>query len=314
MDKALPGIVTSIDGRRSEVRLQGTGATLRCGLRTALRGGGAGRIAVGDRVDVRRGDDGEGTIDAVHPRQTRLARGRGREEQVIAANVDQIAVVAAAAEPAWRPGFVDRVICAAEKGGLEPLLLANKVDLVAPGSEREAAIRRDLETWRALGYRTIEASARTGAGIDALRDALRGRVTVFAGQSGVGKSSLLNAVSPGLELATREVSRGTRKGRHTTTRVSLLPLADAAGYVLDTPGVRAFSFYDLEPREVAPLFRDVARIAASCRFRDCLHVVEPECAVRYAAESGALDPRRYESYQRILASLDEDEAAEEGEA
>src|SRR5437773_2388420 len=141
METAVPGIVTSIDGRASEVRLEGSGEKLVCSLRASLRGRGSTRLAVGDRVEVRSTAPGEGMIEALLPRRTQLARGRGREEQVIAANVDQIAIVASARDPDWRPGFVDRVICAAEKGGLDPLVLVNKVDLVAKGSDLETRIR-----------------------------------------------------------------------------------------------------------------------------------------------------------------------------
>jgi ribosome biogenesis GTPase len=295
----LSGIVVEVDGRASRVRFDGL-ETITCLARGAIRARGS-RIAVGDRVLVERTGPGEGIIEAVLPRRTRLARGRGHGEQVIAANVDQLAIVASVREPSWRPGLVDRLLCAAVKGGLEPLVVASKTDLLE-GFELETAVRRDLDVFRRLGLRVVETSTTGNTGFEALRAALRGRVTVAAGQSGVGKSSLINAIEPGLVLVTREVSRATRKGRHTTTRVSLLPLS-FGGYVLDTPGVRAFSLYEIAPRELGGLFRDVAAIAPSCRFRDCLHLDEPECAVRYAAESGALDGRRYDSYRRILASL-----------
>lgn len=318
MDRAIPGIVVGVDGRVSSVRLEDA-RTLPCDLHGSARQADArsSRVAVGDRVEVvPRDDPPGGTIRTILPRRTKLARGRGREEQVIAANVDQIAIVAAVRDPGWRPGFVDRMICAAHNGGLEPLIIANKIDLLREGEGDAAAVaelaevRRDLAVFRDLGYRTIETSAATGAGLPALRDALRGRLTVFAGQSGVGKSSLLNAVEPGLRLSTREVSASTGKGRHTTSTTRLLPLAGDGGnpgFVLDTPGVRSFAFYELEEREVGALFIELARVAPSCKYRDCLHLHEPECAVRYAAESGIIDARRYDSYRRVLASLDGEE-------
>jgi ribosome biogenesis GTPase len=310
MEKALTGIVTGIDGRTSTVRTP-DGEALRCELRAAIRTGEArtNRVAVGDRVAVARTADGAGVIEAVEPRRSKLSRGRGKAEQVIAANVDQLAIVVSTRDPDWRPGFADRMICAAHKGELEPLVIANKVDLLddpaVTAPEFADMVRRDLDAYRALGYRCIETSAAARTGLDALRAALEDRLTVFSGQSGVGKSSLLNTLEDGLALATREVSRGTRKGRHTTTTVTLLPL-QRGGFVLDTPGVRSFAFYDLDAREVGWLFKDVAALAPSCKFRDCLHLDEPECAVRYAAENGVLDERRYESYTRIIASLDED--------
>lgn len=315
MSPLLPGTVVALDGRISTVRIDGPGGAngggaLACTLRGALKGpAGSSRVAPGDRVRVRPapgGAGGEGVIEAVEERRTVLARGRGRGEQVIAANLDQLAIVASARDPHWRPGFVDRVLCAAGKGGLEPLIIVNKIDLVgreAKGAGLEEELRHDVAVFRGLGYRVLEVSAARGTGIDELRGALRGRLTVFSGQSGVGKSSLANAIEPGLALATREVSRATRKGRHTTSSARLVPLA-GGGFVLDTPGIRSFGFWRLEPREVGALFRDIARVAPSCRFRDCLHLGEPECAVRYAAETGVIDGRRLESYARILASLE----------
>ena len=315
MEKGLRGIVTGVEGKTSSVRLDGA-EMLRCGLVASIRlvegGARTSRVAVGDRVEVARTGPGEGVIEVVETRRTQLARGRDRREQVIAANVDQLAIVTAVRDPDWRPGFVDRMLCAAQKGGLDPLIVANKVDLLDAGRNDAAranaavAVARDLECYRKLGYRTVETSAQTGAGLAPLRAALKDRVTVFSGQSGVGKSSLLNAIETGLTLTTREVSRGNRKGRHTTSSVSLLPLT-GGGYVLDTPGVRSFAFYDLEPREVGWLFKEVAGLAPSCKYRDCLHLTEPDCAVRYAVESGVVDARRYASYQRLLASLDEEE-------
>lgn len=309
----MPGVVIALDGRVSTVRLtEGphAGEMLACELLAALRRERrrASRLVVGDRVSVHRTGPLTGIVDEVHERRTALARGRGkqaREEHVIAANVDQAVVVASVRAPEWRPGFVDRMLCAAAQGGLEALVVATKVDLAREG-DGGPDHRRDLAVYERLGYRALAVSAATGEGVDALRAALAGKVSVVAGQSGVGKTTLLNAIEPGLGLRTREVSRETGKGKHTTTATHLVPLA-GGGYVLDTPGVRSFGFADLDPGEARRLFPEVAAAAPGCRFRDCLHDAEPGCAVRAAVASGAVDARRYESYRRILLSLDEED-------
>jgi ribosome biogenesis GTPase len=306
------GTVIRVEGASCRVKLDAPpGDVVRAGMRRSLRFAGEGdgvahAIAVGDRVRL----DEAGSIATVLERKSKLVRrapeahdrGARRREHVVAANVDQLAIVVAACDPEWRPGFVDRLLVAAEKGALSPLVVVNKVDLAK--KRARAALGSALEVYRRLGYRALETSATDGEGVDALREAFRDRTTVLAGPSGAGKSSLVNAIEPGLHLATGEVSRATGKGRHTTTAASLLPLAQG-GFVVDTPGVREFGFFDVGAAELAPLFRDFAPFLGRCRFPDCTHTVEPDCAVRAAAEAGEIAPGRYESYLRIRESLPE---------
>lgn len=321
--KRKTGTVMRVEGATCLVRLgDGPAEPVRAEVRRALRWEANGaspagaalppsgerpkRLAAGDRVIVAT-DGGEPVVLGVFPRRTKLARRaageKSRREQVVAANVDRLAIVVAARDPEWRPGLVDRLLVAAEKGGIEPVIALNKIDLVR--AEERAALERELDVYRGLGYRALVTSARTGDGVADLGDAMRGRTTVLAGPSGAGKSSLLNAVEPGLALRTGEVSEATGKGRHTTTQISLLPLRDG-GFVLDTPGIREFGFYDVDATELPWLFREFLPLRARCRFPDCAHTVEPGCAVRAAAEAGEISPRRYESYLRIRESLEQE--------
>lgn len=257
-------------------------------------------VVAGDRVRVRRTGPDRGTVEEVEPRRSTLSRpaiGRGRVEHVMAANVDQVAVVTAAEDPEFTPGLVDRVLAVVEYSHLEGLLVVNKIDLVPHPPA-------GLEAYRALGYPVLLTSAVTGAGLDALRARLAGRVTVVAGHSGVGKSSLLNALDPALDRAVRDVNAFTGRGTHTTTAAEWIPLT-AGGAVIDTAGVREFGLWGIPARDVSWLFRDLARVAPGCRYPDCRHRTEPGCAVRDAVGRGAIAASRYESYLRILEDVEE---------
>jgi ribosome biogenesis GTPase len=254
-------------------------------------------ITVGDRVLV---DAARGVIEEVLERRNRISRASKihREvEQVLVANVDQLLVVASVRDPYLKPGLIDRYLLAARRFGIPALVVFNKVDL-APREvwEDEAA------AYREAGQRVLECSAAAGKGLEELREALRGRVSVLSGQSGVGKSSLLNALDPGLELPVREVMRQARKGRHTTTHSRLIPFR-FGGYVADTPGIKEFTLWRMTPQEVADLTPELRDWAAKCRFNDCTHTHEPDCAVAAAAEAGLIPPLRYRSYLQILESL-----------
>jgi ribosome biogenesis GTPase len=248
--------------------------------------------AVGDRVRFTPIDDVEGVIDAILPRLTRFARAsfRGRE-QILVTNLDQLVIVFACAEPnpdQWR---LDRWIVAAESNGLEPLIVANKRDLVD-----EATFQERFGDFTCIGYRVIPTSIRDGIGIDALRAALRGRISAVTGPSGVGKSSLLNSVQPGLKLATGDIGNVTYKGRHTTTVRELIPL-DSGGWVADTPGLRQLELLAMSREELADCFVEFAPyLETPCRFHNCRHDSEPGCNLKAALERGAISPRRYESF------------------
>jgi ribosome biogenesis GTPase / thiamine phosphate phosphatase len=209
--------------------------------------------------------------------------------------VDQLLIIASAAEPYLKPNLIDRFLISAHKAGLRPLICVNKIDLVDP-----ASLEPIVGVYSQMGYRVLLLSATTGFGIDRLRRAMTGRASVVAGQSGVGKSSLLNAVDPKLQLRVEAVSAETQKGRHTTTTARLLPLS-ARGYVVDTPGIRQFQLWDVIAEEVGGYFRDLRPYINHCRFPNCTHTHETDCAVKDAVADGRLDLRRYESYCHLFA-------------
>ncbi len=301
------GTIIRIDARESQVAIPG--GVLRCVLRgrlTAARGDDKRLLAVGDHVRVRPLDPDRGAIEEILPRRTKLSRraaGPERREQVVAANIDQLVIVSALADPPLNLNLVDRYLVAAGRGGLDALICVNKIDC-GTEAEREAA-RVSLAPYAALGIPLVWTSARTGSGIDALRDRLAGRTSVFAGKSGVGKSALLNAVEPGLELRAGEISAATGKGRHTTTYSSLLPLANG-GFVIDTPGIRSYTLWETEPGDLDRHFPEIYAQRGGCRFANCTHSHEPECAVKEAVAAGKIEGRRFASYLRLLAGLEEE--------
>jgi ribosome biogenesis GTPase len=255
-------------------------------------------VAVGDRVEVAVSEDeaaGRGVIEAVQPRKAALSRrsGNERERQTIVANLELAIVTFAAAAP--RPDLwkLDRFLVLAEDAELNVLIVLNKADL-APAEEIEAV----AALYRGVGYDVVAASVRTGQGIAELRERLHSRVSAFCGPSGVGKSSLLNALQPGLALKTAAVGDVTFKGRHTTVATELLPLT-FGGWVADTPGLRQVEFWDLDPEEVVLCFPEMRDLAGHCRFADCRHREEPGCAVLAALARGEIDSRRYESYREM---------------
>jgi ribosome biogenesis GTPase len=255
------------------------------------------RIALGDRVQVRLLEDGGGVIDSVEPRTRVLSRrDPGRQaEQILVANPDQAAFVFACADPDPNFRLLDRLLVVAERENLPAIICANKIDLVVGRSARA-----EFGEYERLGYGVHYVSAKTGKGMRGLRKALEKRLSVFAGPSGVGKSSLLNALQPGLELATHAVRQATRKGIHTTVFPELMSLT-GGGYVADTPGVKAFALWDIEPEELDGYFREIRGLVADCHFNDCTHTHEPGCAVIAAVERGQISPERYDSYQRMRA-------------
>ncbi len=258
--------------------------------------------AVGDRVAV--GPPGQPddppSVTAVLPRRTTLARPRGdrsrrsrggAREHVLAANVDLAVVVAARARPPFHPRFIDRAMVLAQRGGIDVAVALNKADL---GVEPP-----DLSVHRGLGLRIVDVSARTGAGLEDLRRLIAGRTVVFTGRSGVGKSSLVNALHDAEPAAVGAVGGRRGQGRHTTSRSSLYRL-DATTAIIDTPGVRSLPLAGIPPDELDGLFPEFAERSARCRFRDCVHDREPGCEVRAAVAAGAVAASRYDTYLRLL--------------
>ena len=298
------GMVVAVRGRFVEVddgeRIWS--CTIRRVLRTRLIRE-LSPVVVGDQVSFAIVADAvgvlnEGVIEQVLPRRTFLARSAGRRTHTIAANVDQVLIVVSIKEPMIKPHLIDRYLVAAHAGELPALICVNKVDLDAEG---QAAVF--VERYERLGYPTLGTSAVTGVGMDRLRSLMAGKVTLLAGQSGVGKSSLLNVVEPGLDLRTARVSAATDKGRHTTATAVWIKLA--GGAVIDTPGIRALDVAMVPIHELEMHFVEFVERVAHCKFPDCVHIHEDDCAVKAAVEAGRIDPARYDSYVELFYELSE---------
>jgi ribosome biogenesis GTPase len=252
--------------------------------------------ALGDRVQISKQPEGLATIEVVEERVRVLSRkspGRSEIEQVLVANPDQAVFVFACADPEPNFRMLDRLLVVAEREEIPALICANKIDLVVPRTAKQA-----FGIYPNLGYPVLYTSAQTGKGIRSVRKALQGKISVLAGPSGVGKTSLLNKIQPGLGLHTSEISQATGRGRHTTVVPELLKL-DGGGYVADTPGLKAFALWDIEPEELDAYFPEIRELVAGCVFSDCTHTHEPGCAVSAALENGEIDPERYDSYLRM---------------
>lgn len=286
-------------------RVQADDGTYLCQLRSALRvphSGYSNMVAVGDRVTISHNGDGRGLVEAILPRHSALARPdpfNVFHQQVIVANVDQVLIVAAWREPAFWPELADRYLIAAQRHNLAPVIVINKIDL----AEDEGELAAVVAAYRAAGYRVIPTSALTGAGLDELRGMLSGKTTALAGLSGVGKSSLLSAVEPGLNLRVSEVSGRKHEGRHTTTQVTLHPLR-TGGFVADTPGIREFGLAGLKQADLRGFYSEFAA-AGPCEFANCTHTREPGCAVKAAVRSDRIARMRYDSYRKIWHALAE---------
>lgn len=264
---------------------------LRRGERTATN-----PLTVGDEVAARPIGGGQGVIEDLLPRRNELARtapGRDALKHVLVVNLDLILVVVAMREPPPNLGGLDRLLVIAEQAEIPATIVVSKIDL-ATGDEAASL----CAPYRAAGYPVILTSATTGAGIAQVRDALSGRLSAVIGSSGVGKSTLLNVVQPGLRLRAGAVIERTGKGRHTTTVAELLPL-DGGGYVADTPGLRGIEPYELDPDLLPEYFPEMRPYLTGCRFSPCTHVHEPGCLVRAAVEAGAIAPSRYQSYVKL---------------
>ncbi|NPV78714.1 MAG: ribosome small subunit-dependent GTPase A [Firmicutes bacterium] len=254
-------------------------------------------VAPGDIVYLSILDGGGGVIEEIGKRRNsfgRKAAGGRPGEQVIAANVDQIIIVYAAAEPTFRARGLDRYLAVAEYSGIPAVICLNKIDLASPEDAANMTV-----PYEEIGYQVLHTCAKTGQGIDDLRSLLAGRISVVVGPSGVGKSSLLNAVEPELGLATGEVGRITHRGRHTTTASRLIQLR-AGGFVVDTAGMREFGFWEISAQDLASCFREMRPYIGKCRFSNCAHLTEPGCAVRDALASGFIRPARYEHYVKLM--------------
>ena len=302
----LRGRVMRVHGLASVVEAD-NGRVFRCAVRRILKTLATderGAVTTGDVVWFRPVAEGqpandEGMIERVEPRHGVLTRASKGREHIIVSNVAQVAIVISLVQPELKPHLIDRYLAAAQKGGLKPILCLNKLDLADP-----VPLQPLLGGYAQLGIPAILTSTRTGAGIDRLRELLKDRSTVFSGQSGVGKTSLLNAIQPELALAVKSVSEVNNKGRHTTTYASLIKL-NFGGWVVDTPGVRQLQLWDTRPEEVEGYFGEFRPFVPLCAFPDCTHTHESNCAVKTAVARRQVSARRYHSYLGIFNGVDE---------
>ncbi|MFO0843317.1 MAG: ribosome small subunit-dependent GTPase A [Gemmataceae bacterium] len=305
-----PGRVLRVYRDVCVVQADDDGREVRCVVRWLLRSlttSERGIVTTGDRVWFKPAEQvsgdiegaPEGVIVRVEPRKGVLTRASRKREHVLVANVDQVVFVLSLVEPALKPHLIDRFLASALKGEIQALLCLNKADLVEPLDFVPL-----VGFYSQLGVPTLLTSARSGLGLDELRDRLRGRQTVFSGQSGVGKSSLLNAIEPELGLRVREVSDVTQKGQHTTTTAELIRLS-FGGWVVDTPGVRQFQLFDTLPEEVEGYFVEFRPFVALCGFPDCTHTHEERCAVKRAVYRRQISYDRYTSYVGMSQGIDD---------
>jgi ribosome biogenesis GTPase len=295
LSECLEGRVVRIHGLYSIVATE-DGREFRCGVRRVLKTlaiDGRNVVAVGDQVWFRPSGQDEGLIEKVGPRHGSITRGYRHRQHVLVANVDQLLIVSALEAPGLKLPLIDRYLISADKGCVRPIIVFNKADLVDMSRYQWV-----IGLYAQLGYEVIATSASDRRGLDRLQEVLARGETALSGQSGVGKSSLLNAIQPDLRLRVREVSDWTSKGKHTTTHAELIRL-NSGGYVVDTPGLRQFELWDVAPAELSGHFLEFRAYAPHCRFPDCSHTHEHGCAVKTAVRWGEIAACRYESYWKL---------------
>lgn len=295
--ETVPGWVTRFQS--GFYTIQTDNGKITCSLRGRLkrRSFQGDIISVGDRVQISLQSDGTGAIEVVEPRHSELVRldptPKGMFRQILLSNPDQVVAVFACAQPEPHLRMLDRFLVIAEKQNLKAVIVANKVDLVGM-----KVAKKIFSIYPQIGYPLLYTSVVKGEGLKALQDTLKDRISALTGPSGVGKSSLLNALQPGLGLAVREVSGFNDRGRHTTAVREMFPL-DCGGYVADLPGLRRLSLWDTQPEELDGYFPELRDLVSQCQFNDCAHMDDPGCAVVKAVEEGTVSPERYESYIRM---------------
>lgn len=270
-------------------------------------------VTVGDFVLFEKTSEAEGIIAQIKPRHSVLSRADNlsrRKEQLIAANIDQVFITISVVNPALKPPLVDRYTIAAKKGGMQPIIVVNKIDLLQSETEDPVLVEVENEMYKEFllayekaGIPVVSVSVETGEGIDDLKRLMKDKASVFSGQSGVGKSSLINIIT-GLDLRVRETVEKTNKGAHTTTTTNLLPL-EFGGWCIDTPGIKSFGVWDLKKEEIEGYFSEIHSVGSMCKFPDCTHTHEEDCAVIEAVEKEEISPLRYDSYQTLVQSLSE---------
>ncbi len=297
------GTIISRFGQHADVETD-SGHLARCNIRRNIKS-----LVTGDKVIVRlalTSESGasriEGIVEAVHPRHSQLSRPDLYDGvKIIAANIDQILIVTSV-KPAFTTQIIDRYLVAAEDTGIEPVIILNKVDLITP--EEAPEIDAALERYKSIGYRVFRVSSKTGEGVEQLHALMDNKVNVFVGQSGVGKSSMINAMMPAAELVTGDISENSGLGQHTTTTAKLLHIS-TGGDLIDSPGVREFALWHLPADRVGWCFVEFRDYLGTCKFRDCKHLNDPGCSITEAFKAGEITEDRYNNYHRIIASLDE---------
>lgn len=293
------GLIISRYGQHADVE-DSNGEIFRCNIRRT-----AGSLVTGDKVVWRRGNEVlsgiSGVIEAVHERVSELTRPDFYDGvKVVAANINQIFIVSSVV-PAFSTQIVDRYLVASEDVEIKPIIVLNKIDLL--DDEGRELLDEMLEPYRDIGYQVIMLSSKSGEGVDELNTLLKDNVNIFVGQSGVGKSSLINALMPEAELITGDISDTSGLGMHTTTTAKLLHFKDG-GDLIDSPGVREFGLWHLDPERIAWCFVEFREFLGGCKFRDCKHLDDPGCILAQAVEDEKIDSERFDNYHRILESLD----------
>ena len=303
------GVVFRSTGSWYDVQ-DGMGETVRCRIKGKIRLQGirtTNPIAVGDFVQFARVEDGTGSIDSIEERRNFIARksvNLSKESHVVASNLDRAFLIVTIAKPRTSSGFIDRFLVTAEAIGIPATIVFNKMDLLE-GDEEASARQEELEKIYAdVGYKTLRVSAETGMGIAEMKSALKDGIYLLSGHSGVGKSTIINRLVPGLELKTADVSESHSKGRHTTTFAEMFSVPEG-GFIIDTPGIKGFGLVALQKETLNHQFPEFFALLMGCKFNNCVHTDEPGCAVRKAVEEGEVSEERYGNYVEMYAGFDE---------
>lgn len=303
------GLVIRNTGSWYTVKIDGTDNTVEAKVKGNFRLKGirsTNPIAIGDKVEYIPQPDGTALISAIDDRKNyiiRKATNLSKQSHIIAANLDQCFLIVTVAQPETSTTFIDRFLASAEAYRVPVVLVFNKIDVL--NEEQREYLDGMVNLYEYVGYKCLKVSAKTGIGVDAVAEELKGKVTLLSGNSGVGKSTLINKLFPHLNLKTSEISDAYNTGKHTTTFSEMYPIGND-GYIIDTPGIKGFGTFNMEREEVGHYFKEIFRISADCRFNNCTHTHEPGCAVRQAVENHDISESRYTSYLSMLEDGTED--------